>query len=92
MIRTACVIKAQGTNLRLLYVECWCAWSSSHILLLTWNSAIMSDEQWYWLPAYTSLLEKVWNKCDGRESMDSIGEILRAEYGKKGSVWQWNMH
>lgn len=33
-----CVIKAQGTNLQLLYVE----YAAPHIRPLTWNSALMS--------------------------------------------------
>lgn len=77
MIWTACVIKAQGTNLQLLYVEYWCASSSTHILSLTWNSAIMPDERCYWLVSDYPLLKKDCNKCNGFECADPVTDILK---------------
>lgn len=79
MIWTACVIKAQGTNLQLLYVEYWCASSNTHILSLTWNSAIMPDERCYWLVSYYPLLKKVCNKCNGFKCVDPIADIPKTE-------------
>lgn len=77
MIWPACVIKAQGTNLQLLYVEYWCASSNSHILWLTLNSTIMPDERWYWLVSYYLLL-KVCNKCNGFKCVGPIADVLEA--------------
>lgn len=76
------------------YMEYRCASSNTHILSLTWNSAIMPDEHCYWLASANPSLKKARNiynvwVCQPN-SRYSVSRTL--PNGKWESMGQWNMH